>query len=320
MVMDANNGGFPIPVQREVGGLIFEDIQMIDYPFFVDVRGEGFVGKHPIVQNLDQMTFAWGSPLSIDAEINAEREVIEILKSSDQSWTHTSPQVMPKMSQDLSGGPLYAPGADVGSKLLAVSLKGKFASFFEESPLLVEARERAAAEAAEKAASESKEIEPSEEGENTNEEELDDEALMAELQELQSGDEEEIDEADLGVIGAVVSSSPESARLVVLGSSDSLSDTVINMISQTRGSLYSNTMQFVANVIDVSMEDASLLQIRSRGHFNRTLKPLDEVQQKTMEYLNYIFAIVSLMIVFGVNYVLQRVSQTRRGQSFGVNQ
>ena len=139
------------------------------------------------------------------------------------------------------------------------------------------------------------------------------------MQDLQSGDEEETDEAELGVIGALVSSSPESARLVVLGTSDSLSDTVINMISQTRGSLYSNTMQFVANVIDVSMEDASLLKIRSRGHFNRTLKPLDDVQQKTMEYLNYIFAIVSLMIVFGVNYVLQRVSQTRRGQSFGVN-
>lgn len=321
MVMDANNGGFPIPVQREVSGLIFEDIQMIDYPFFVDVRGEGFVDKHPIVQNLDQMTFAWGSPLSVDAEVNAEREVIEILKSSDQSWTHTSPQVMPKMSDDLSGGPLYAPGADVASKLLAVSLQGKFTSFFEESPVLVEARERAAAEAAEKAAAEteSEETEPSEEDENTSEEVLEDEALLAELQELQSGDEEEVDEADLGVIGAVVSSSPESARLVVLGSSDSLSDTVINMISQTRGSLYSNTMQFVANVIDVSMEDASLLQIRSRGHFNRTLKPLDEVQQKTLEYLNYIFAIVSLMIVFGVNYVLQRVSQTRRGQSFGVN-
>lgn len=324
MVMDSNNGGFPIPVQREVGGLIFDDIQMIDYPFFVDVRGEGFVDKHPIVKNLDQMTFAWGSPLSVDAELNIGREVIEILRSSQQSWTDSNPTVMPKMSQDLSSGTLYAPGVDVASKLLAVSLKGSFTSFFEESPVLVDARERAAAEAAEEAAeeaaaeTENEELE-STEIDNAGADEIDDEALIAELEELQAGEEEEIDVANLGVVGAVVSRSPESARLVVLGSSDSLSDTVINMISQTRGSLYPNTMQFVANVIDVSMEDASLLSIRSRGHFNRTLDPMDEVQQQTMEYLNYIFAILSLMIVFGVNYVLRRVSQIRRGQSIGVN-
>ena len=321
MVMDANNRGFPIPVQREVGGLIFEDIQMFDYPFFIDVRNEGFVDKHPIVRNLDQLTFAWGSPLSVDAELNAEREISEILRSSPQSWTDTFPELMPKVSQDASGSSPYIPGADVESKLLAVSLEGIFKSFFEESPLVVEARERAAEEAAEKAAAEAESEETeSEEPNVANEDEIEEDTLMAELQELEAGEEEEeTDQDTLGVVGALISRSPESARLVVLGSSDSLSDTVIDMISQTDGTLYTNTMDFVANVVDVSMQDSSLLSIRSRGHFNRTIEPLEAVQQKTFEYMNYFFAILGLLFVFGVNYAVRHVSRTQRGRWFGVN-
>ena len=336
MVMDVNNGGFPIPVQRQVGGMIFEEIQMIDYPFFIDVRNEGFVDGHPIVQNLDQLTFAWGSPLTVDAELNTEREVTEILRSSPQSWTDSFPELMPKVSQDTTGRSPYVPGADVESKLLAVSLSGIFDSFFEESPLVVAARERAAEEAAEKAAAEEaaaeSEVEETETDVEMDESEvedaetetepanndIDEEALLADLKALQEGDEE-TEEDTMGVVGTLISRSPESARLVVLGSSDSLSDTVIDMISQTQGSIYTNTMQFVANVIDVSMEDSSLLSIRSRGHFNRTIKPLVKHQQTTFEYLNYIFAVLGLLIVFGLNYLVRRISRTQRSQWFRVN-
>ena len=321
MVMDTNNGGFPIPVQREVGGYIFEDIQMIDYPFFVDVRNDGFVNNHPIVRNLDQMTFAWGSPVSVDEELNTEREVIEILRSSSDSWTSTFPELMPKFSQNNLTSSPYVPGADLESKLLAVSLQGTFSSFFEESPLFVEARERAAEEAAEKAAAEAEaeETDPTEPTEG-DEESFDDEALMAELQQLQDGEEQDVeeDEDTLGVVGTVISRSPESARLVILGSSDSLSDTVIDMISQTQGSNYINTMQFVANAIDVSVEDSSLLSIRSRGHFSRTLRPLEDWQQKTLEIINYVLAVFGLLVVAGVNFLIRFVVGNQRSQWFGV--
>ena len=317
MVMDVNNGGLPIPVTREVGGYIFEEFQTIDYPFLVDVRDDGFVDDHPIVRNLNQMTFAWGSPLSVDMELNTEREVIEILRSSSESWTSAFPELMPKVSQDQSGNSPYVPGADLDSQLLAVSLKGTFTSFFEESPLLVEAREQAAAEAAEQAAADAE----AEETESTEPTVDDDEALMEELQQLQAGEEIEVeeDEDTLGVVGSVISRSPESARLVVLGSSESLSDSLINTISRAHGTLYANTMQFTANVIDVSMEDSSLLSIRARGHFSQTLPPLDDVQQKTLEYLNYIFAIFGLMLVAGVSYLIRRVVGTQRSQWFGGN-
>lgn len=319
MVLDVKNGGYPIIVQREVGGYMFEDIQLFDYPFFVDVRNDGFVDNNlNIGKNLDQVTFAWGSPLSVDLELNTERKVVEILRSSSESWTSTFPELTPKVSQDPSVSSPYVPGADQESRLLAASLHGTFTSFFEESPLLVKARERAAAEAAEEAEAEAEETESTEPTDG-DEESLDEEALMAELQELQDGEAEEaeVDEDTLGVVGAVISRSPESARLVVLGSSDSLSDTVIGMIMRTQGSPYENTMQFVANVIDVSMEDSSLLQIRSRGHFSRTLPP--DIPQKTLEIMNYIFAVLGLMIVAGVSYVTRRVIGTHRSQWFGGN-
>ena len=318
MVMDVNNGGLPIPVTREVGGYIFEEFQTIDYPFLVDVRNDGFVDDHPIVRNLDQMTFAWGSPLSVDMELNTEREVIEILRSSSESWTSAFPELMPKYDAD--GKSVFLPGTDVETKLLAVSVKGTFASFFEESPLLVEAREQAAAEAA-RATAEAEEPETnSTESDVPDDENLDDDALLAELKELQEGeDESEVDEDTLGVIGSVISRSPESARLVVLGSSESLSDSLINTISRAYGTLYANTMQFTANVIDVSMEDSSLLSIRSRGHFSRTLPPLNIGQQRTLEFMNYTFAILGLLIVAGASFLSRRVVGNRRSQWFGGN-
>ena len=329
MVLDVNNGGFPIPVTREVGGYVFEEIQMIDYPFLVDVRADGFVNELPVVRDLEQMTFAWGSPLMIDEELNSDREVVEILRSSKDSWTDSNPELMPKY--DTSGSSVYVQSSVTESRLLAVSVKGKFTSFFEESPLLVEAREQAAEEAAARAAAEAEELEsestesnvPDElnvDDEIVESEDLEDEAILAELSETQEGeDESEVDEDTLGVIGAVISRSPESARLVVLGSSESFSDSLINMVSQTQGTLYSNTMQFAANVIDVSMEDSSLLSIRSRGHFNRTLPPLENAEQRSLEYVNYACAILGLLLVAVVSLVSRRVVRNRRSQWFGVS-
>lgn len=324
MVMDVNNGGFPIPVTREVGGYMFEEIQMIDYPFVVDVRNRGFVDDHPIVRNLDQMMFAWGSPLTLDAELNSTREVREILRSSEDSWTNSMPELMPKY--DANGQSAYVQGTDTEPQLLAVSVKGTFTSFFEEPPLLVAAREQAAIEAAAREAAETEEPDLGStesdvpDDENVESENLDDEGLLSELKEVQDGEEEsEVDEDTLGVIGSVISRSPESAHLVILGSSESLSDSLINMISQTHGTLYANTLQFAANVIDVSMEDASLLSIRSRGHFSRTLPPLDAVQQRTLEFMNYTFAILGLLVVAGASFLSRRVVGNRRSQWFGVN-
>ncbi len=62
------------------------------------------------------------------------------------------------------------------------------------------------------------------------------------------------------------------------------------MIGSAEGTVYANSLQMIANAVDWSLEDRALLAIRSRGHFNRTLPPLEESQRVTLEYSNYALA------------------------------
>ena len=39
--MDPRNAAFPAPVTRQVGGFSFQELVMLDYPYFADVRDEG---------------------------------------------------------------------------------------------------------------------------------------------------------------------------------------------------------------------------------------------------------------------------------------
>ncbi len=353
MVLDPRNSAFPVPVIREVGGFTFQELRMVDYPFFVDVRDEGFVATNTATKDLDQLTYAWGSPLSIGAEANAEREVMELLRSSERSWTESSPEVMPKFTEG-SVSPYSPAGGVVGSQLLAVSLKGSFSSYFDESPALVAARERA------QELEELETIPLAEEngespGEGTNGTDSDQPADEIEIDELEAVEEpgdsldpavehtaggetsspaadgeqdseveisedehdESEDEDTLGVVGTLIDHSPESARLVVIGSSEFVSDYSVRMISSAGQTVYVNNYQFLANLIDTAMEDASLLSIRSRGHFNRTLPPLETMQRRYFEYGNYLLSIVGLGIVFGANVFLRMRRRTEQAGWFG---
>ena len=73
------------------------------------------------------------------------------------------------------------------------------------------------------------------------------------------------------------------------------------MLGSAEGTIYSNTVQMMVNVVDWSLEDQSLLSIRSRGHFNRTLPPLLEEEQLVWEYLNYGMALLGIGVVFLVH-------------------
>ena len=69
------------------------------------------------------------------------------------------------------------------------------------------------------------------------------------------------------------------------------------MVGSADSTLYSNSAQMMVNVIDWSLEDQSLLSIRSRGNFNRTLPPLDGDSQAIMEYANYALALFGVGLV-----------------------
>ncbi|HTF86228.1 MAG TPA: Gldg family protein [Cellvibrio sp.] len=148
LVMDTQNVPFPVPVARNVGGFTVQEIRMLDYPYFVDVRGEGLNQDNPITANLPQATLAWASPIIVDQEKQKSRTITELLRSSDNAWLSNSTQVMPRVD----GGSLsrFTPEGEQKSRLLGVISAGRFDSYFagKASPLLAQADEENAQDGA----------------------------------------------------------------------------------------------------------------------------------------------------------------------------
>jgi ABC-2 type transport system permease protein len=102
-----------------------------------------------------------------------------------------------------------------------------------------------------------------------------------------------------------IGSSPETARLVAIGSAEFLDDFVFRLSSNLGGDRYLNSLQFMQNVVDWSVEDLDLLNIRTRGTYARVLKPMTEGEQTMWEGLNYAVALLAL-IGFAVNWSFRR--------------
>ena len=265
LVMDPKNAAFPLPVTREVGGFTFRDIQMTDYPYFVDVRDDSLNQDVAFTAAVPQVTMAWSSPIDVDAESNAERTVTTLMTSSAASWRSTSTDITPSL--DLSGEVIYTPEGEQKANTLAVMVEGRFESFFDESPLAEDESEPSAGE--------------------------------EDVAEAEDGEEQDVD--TLGTVTSVIDKSPESARLIVIGSASFIADQTVRMIGSADGMIYVNSNQLMANLVDWAVEDRSLLGIRARGHFNRTLEPMETDQQRVWEYINYALALAGLALVFGLS-------------------
>ena len=164
---------------------------------------------------------------------------------------------------------------------LAAMMEGRFDSFFDESPLLDEETEE-----------DPSDEDPGDAGQEANEE---------------SGEAED----GIGAVTSVIERSPESARLIVIGSSSFLADQTLGMIGSADGTRYANSVQLVANLVDWAVEDQALLSIRGRGHFNRTLPPMEETEQRVWEYANYAVAVLAVLAAF-VLHVVWRARRRRR--------
>ena len=276
LVMDPSNAAFPVPVTRQVGGFSFQEIRLLDYPYFVDVRENGLNEDSPITADLPQLTVAWASPIEIDAEANQDREVTALLHSSPASWVSTSLDVMPRLT-DFGDTP-FTPSGERKASLLGIVVEGRFDSYFagKESPLL--AREE------------------SDEGEDP---------VNADEDEDASKDE------DAGVISGVIERSPESARLMLFASNEFLADQNLRLIGSAEGTVYVNPLQLMSNAVDWSLEDSALLSIRSRGHFNRTLPPMEKSDQVFWEYLNYALALAGVLLLYALHRYRANLSRAR---------
>lgn len=151
LVLDPRNAAFPIPVERRVGGFSVQETQLVDYPYFIDVRGDGLLADDGVTSGLEQVTLTWASPIVIDAEKNRERRVTRLLESSAKSWLSDSLEIQPDFEKYDPLG--FATGEIKGRQLLGVAVQGRFESYFRDrpSPLANDDKEPAAAEAEDEA-------------------------------------------------------------------------------------------------------------------------------------------------------------------------
>ncbi len=91
--------------------------------------------------------------------------------------------------------------------------------------------------------------------------------------------------------------SPESARIVLFSSNDFMDDQVLNAMVAAAGTEYLGPLELFMNALDWALRDDNLLEIRSAGHFNRTLPPMTEEIQARLEYLNYGLALAWLALL-----------------------
>jgi ABC-2 type transport system permease protein len=272
LVMDPQNAAFPLPVTRNVGGFQLQELRMLDYPYFIDIRPDGMNEDNPIVADLPEVTLAWASPITVDTEKQGERRVTELLHSSDGSWLSADTNVLPRF--DGNGMTGFRPEGETGSHLLGVISAGVFDSWFAGKPSPLLAAESDAGE-----------------GDDEND-----------------GQAGEPGASAATTVSGVIQRAPESARIVLFSSNDFLQDQVFNLASAAAGSEYLNNLQLLANTVDWALQDEGLLGIRGRSHFNRTLPPLDHGEQAFWEYLNYALVVLAL----GLVAVIQRRRQTRR--------
>jgi ABC-2 type transport system permease protein len=87
LMLDAQSGALPIPIQRNVGGFTVEEIELATYPYIVDVRGSGLDTASPITSGLGQIEVPWGAPIAVDAAHDQGRKLTVLLRSSPAGWS-----------------------------------------------------------------------------------------------------------------------------------------------------------------------------------------------------------------------------------------
>lgn len=107
--------------------------------------------------------------------------------------------------------------------------------------------------------------------------------------------------------GRTLEASVADGRLVVIGSSELVSDVLVSLANQIQGEVHRNNLQLLTNLVDWSVEDTDLLAIRSSGAFARTLIPLTDDERQLVELLNYGLVLLPLGL-------LVLVPRTRRGR------
>jgi ABC-2 type transport system permease protein len=254
------------PKENEPLAIPGQKAQLVnEYPHFVRVAGER-VAESMITRNINAVIMHWPSPIQLVGDGAADRQVIELFKTTDQAWLQTDTAILPDPARHpLTGfGPPAQPDPALGKPpyLLAVAITGTFDSAYQKPGAAAGGDEAAAAGA------------PGEANAPTNDE-------------------------------GMLDRSPPDARLVVIGSSSFVSDEAIG-ISGSFSTQIVNNVALVQNIIDWAAEDTDLLTIRARGSVTRTLDDLDPDRIGLWEYANYGIALLGLALVFVIAHVRRK--------------
>ena len=283
LIKDANNTALPVPVTRSVGGFNFQEMRLLPYPYFIDVRGDLLNQENSLTAALEQVTMAWASPITLteggqdSTSESSSKNTTEnaltftpLLTSSDKAWTTQSTNVMPTLNDTTSA----TPSSNTQSHTLAVLAQGQFESYFagKDNPL----------------------------AETTSSTDENSEDVQLQLQ-------------------SVIEKSPANSKLIVFASNDFLADNTVSLIANGGGNAYLGAWQLLANTLEWSLEDPGLLSIRARGQFNRTLPTLTASEKAFWEYLNYALAIFAVVAIGLIHWQLQRRKRKHFENAFAVN-
>jgi ABC-2 type transport system permease protein len=260
-VMDTQNDAFPITVTRDAGGLQLQEIQALDYPFFVDVRPDAMSDDSLIVSGLPAVTLNWASPVELHEAAEEDLVAEVLLRSSPNAWLYEGRNIIPDFELYPETG--FQTEAERDQYPLAVSLRGVFESYFADRANPFEGEEGSEA-------GEGPEAQPTP-------------TLPAEQEPTSI---------------STIEQSPLGARLVVFGSSTFVDDFVLQLSARLSRDRYLNNLLLMQNAVDWSVEDPDLLQIRARGSNVRVLAPLTENQQTLWEVGNYVLALLGLLAVY----------------------
>jgi ABC-2 type transport system permease protein len=281
VVLDTRNDSFPMPVDRDLGGLVVREMRQLPYPFFVKVQRDA-MSDGVITGQLAATVFHFASPVVVkepdkkatgkdgDDKAAAPRKVEVLMKSSGDAWTEKDPKVQPDFTVHPGAGfgrPEKVDKADQGPHPLAVAITGSFPSAFADQ---ADKKEEAAKPGEEKKEEDKKEDDKKEE--------------------------------------RLIKHSPPDARLVVVGSSSFVSDELLEISSQVGSDYVVNNVELVLNMVDWAVADTDLLTIRSRGSHTRILE-IEEGARGKWEWANYGIMALALGAVVALTIFRQRAQE-----------
>lgn len=97
--------------------------------------------------------------------------------------------------------------------------------------------------------------------------------------------------------GRTLTESVADGRLVVFGSSEMVSDLLLQLSQQPSGAVHRGNLTLLRNAIDWAVADTDLLSIRTGGAFTRTLDPMEETKRSQLELVTYAAVLIPMFLI-----------------------